>query len=415
MNSTPRENSAPRRAIVLSFARLPLRLLGCYGSSLSQTPHLDRLAARGAVFHQYFADELDDSSPTLAWWTGGSTGDDSLAGRLRAAGVFTTLLSDDVESAAIPAAGFEQLIPVELASSGEVSLGPLLEVARTTIERLDADSSRWLLWIHSRELAELPLPPLEFLELYLDELIRDDAPPVSDEEPIPDLSQSQREEALARVAASIERLSSETTELDADDWQVLGVLAAACLSALDRAVGELLRELDRRFPGEEILFVLTARQGMSLGEEFAAGRLDAARWSRPLGEERCHLPLLIGGAVADDSTAIHALAQPADLAASLCDWFGAGETLGAGRSLWPVLRGETPVQCDVAVTTAGEWRALRDRDWLYLRHASGDERLFALPEDRWQVLDVREQYPDQTDRWRKLCETRESSARATEK
>ena len=50
---------APRRAIVISFDRLPLGYLGCYGNDWIETPHLDRLATQSVLFDLHFGENFD--------------------------------------------------------------------------------------------------------------------------------------------------------------------------------------------------------------------------------------------------------------------------------------------------------------------------------------------------------------------
>ena len=56
--------------IVLSFDRLPSRLLGCYGNALIETPGFDRLASESIVFDEHYAEDLRTDAASHAWWTG---------------------------------------------------------------------------------------------------------------------------------------------------------------------------------------------------------------------------------------------------------------------------------------------------------------------------------------------------------
>ncbi len=56
--------------LVISFDRLPVHALSCYGGVSARTPNLDRLAANGVVFDSHFLEDLGTDSPRHAWWSG---------------------------------------------------------------------------------------------------------------------------------------------------------------------------------------------------------------------------------------------------------------------------------------------------------------------------------------------------------
>ncbi|MCH7687102.1 MAG: hypothetical protein IH899_10550 [Planctomycetes bacterium] len=58
------------KGIVVTFDRLALRMLGCYGSEWVETPNLDRLAASSMVFDRHFAEDVDSAAANHAWWSG---------------------------------------------------------------------------------------------------------------------------------------------------------------------------------------------------------------------------------------------------------------------------------------------------------------------------------------------------------
>ena len=57
-------------AIVLSFDRLPVSFLACYGNNWIETPNFDRFAAQAATFHQHFSESLVLDTVRHAWWSG---------------------------------------------------------------------------------------------------------------------------------------------------------------------------------------------------------------------------------------------------------------------------------------------------------------------------------------------------------
>ena len=56
--------------LVVSFDRLPVSALSCYGGISAETPNLDRLASTGVVFDAHVLENLDPNASAHAWWTG---------------------------------------------------------------------------------------------------------------------------------------------------------------------------------------------------------------------------------------------------------------------------------------------------------------------------------------------------------
>ncbi len=57
-------------AIVVTFDRLPVSFLACYGNNWIETPNFDRFAAQSASFHQHFSESLILDTVRHAWWSG---------------------------------------------------------------------------------------------------------------------------------------------------------------------------------------------------------------------------------------------------------------------------------------------------------------------------------------------------------
>jgi len=58
------------QAVVISYKRLPLAFLGCYGQMSIKTPNFDQLAAESILFDQHYSENLDPQAANHAWWTG---------------------------------------------------------------------------------------------------------------------------------------------------------------------------------------------------------------------------------------------------------------------------------------------------------------------------------------------------------
>jgi len=199
----------------------------------------------------------------------------------------------------------------------------------------------------------------------------------------------------------------------------------------------LLEWLTANPAGRETLLVVTAPRGFPLGEH---GRI--GDWDEALHAELVHVPLLIRfpdqqGASGRSS----ALVQPADVFATLLDWFGLREVQGggSGRSLLPLVDNEEAVLRDRACAVAGNGeRGVRTPSW-YLRVRHGDEgrtnahdgsasfkpgadglsssdrslgeaQLYKKPDDMWEVNDVANRCADVVDALKRTLADAEAAA-----
>jgi arylsulfatase A-like enzyme len=120
----------------------------------------------------------------------------------------------------------------------------------------------------------------------------------------------------------------------------------ALVAGLDAAVGEILAALARLGRDRSTIVVFTSDNGFFLGEHGLAGKWFGF-------EESIRTPLLVAGPGVRAGADVHAATLNVDLAPTLLELAGAAIPGGVqGRSLVPLLRGETP---------SPPWRV----DWLY--------------------------------------------------
>jgi hypothetical protein len=107
------------------------------------------------------------------------------------------------------------------------------------------------------------------------------------------------------------------------------------------------------------------------------------------------------------------LVQTIDLAPTICDWFGMANHGFEGQSLLQVVRGETEAVRDHLIIAGDEAAAIRTVDFQLNQEISDDSDeaawLFVKPDDRWDVLDVADQYPDVVARLSKMLANRVTS------
>jgi arylsulfatase A-like enzyme len=186
---------------------------------------------------------------------------------------------------------------------------------------------------------------------------------------------------------------------NSDDLLRLQNTYAAVVTYVDAQLGMIIDQVRHLNLREDMLVCLTASQGLPLGEHGAIG------YVRPwLHEELVHLPLLMRLPRGErPGLRVDGLTQPVDLFTTFLEFLAITPPPSHSRSLWPLIRDEvnqirlhaySGIRSDFAV----EW-ALRSRDWaLVLPVASCPEdssrqgQLYAKPEDRWEVNDVRQHH-----------------------
>jgi arylsulfatase A-like enzyme len=430
------------RVVVLSFDRLHLGFLGCYGNDWMETPNLDRLATQAVLFDRHFCENLDPAAVNHAWWTGRyqcrinpeqQRAEQSFLPALEQAGVRAALLVEaDSHGSGGIAPPFEEIVEVRGADQleGPESEAPFARLVLRAIEWLEAagsDHRPHLLWLKSRGVPNPWLPPGEFADLYLDEFglgensaADAEEPGVDDEEPPAhgiDETSLAGSPAAALHANDAVPASDAAPESDAClELRYARALYAAYVSWLDRWTGKLLQFLEREPGWDQTLLIVTAAGGESLGEHGPLGERP-----QPLREELVHTPLFLR--IPDHrhhATRRPALVQPVDLAPTILDWFGVcpatgdeptstaeGKTAGRmsgpamhGRTLLPVVRSDHDAIRSAAMLHAeAEW-GLRTDDFFYIESKEpahpgepAEMRLYEKPHDRWEQAELSAQYP----------------------
>jgi arylsulfatase A-like enzyme len=386
--------------------------LGPYGNEWVGTPHCDRLAQEGIVWDRHFADLVDPLHQRQRLV--------SLVRMLRNEGVVTALVRTHDQTHDFPASFYE---PWEHLFDARPKVGhsPLRTFVESWPAILDqlAHYPRLFLCIDlARLLPPWDVPP-EVFTAYLD----------LEETSVTEVLH-ETERVSAKEGNHASRPSSpegdETAETEVvppctepalgtfditDDaaWQWLHASFAAVVTTWDAEMGEVWNHLRQHPLQQDALWILTSDLGFPLGEHGRVG------WDRPwLYEEVVHIPMIIrlpGGR--QGGRRIPILTQSADLFATLADGFlGVVPATLEGQSLMPLMQGKPHIprqevisfwEMDLAAEVA-----LRTDSWSFLlplKAPPGEERtpqLYAKPEDRWEVNDLRPRQLAQSD----LYETR---------
>jgi arylsulfatase A-like enzyme len=388
--------SDPRRnAIVIVVDGWQSGMAGCYGNTWIRTPALDRLAAEAVV-----CDGATIASADLAAFyrdLGAASGFGpnnlprgpvaKLWGTLRDQKIHPALITDDptvdehFAGAAELAPADRLLLPAETGRAAR-------DVATTQFARVLAAASAWLaeaqapfcLWIHSRGFTAAWDAPYEFRQQYADE--EDPAPPDFVRPPNLVLADS----------------------YDPDELLGIQQAYAGQVSALDDCLGALLEHFRESSLAASTLLIVTAARGYPLGEHRIVGLERAAPYS-----ELIQVPLLIRApAWTAEAARSAALVQPADLGATLLEWFAPQIDPPIGAfSLGALLRGEEVAKASrpcggrdrAATHLTSNCYSLRTARW-HLTAAQDtpptDWRygLFVKPDDRFEVNELSRRCPE---------------------
>ncbi|REJ70441.1 MAG: hypothetical protein DWQ31_00940 [Planctomycetota bacterium] len=294
-----------KSAICLVVDGLHAGFLGALGNSWVRTPTFDRLASQSLLLDTAIVDRADLGHLGSAYWQGrhalvdddaGSTST-PLAAQLSELDVSSILLTDDRQVAEHPAATFAEsiVLPVEAASDAAADLDQtqLARFFAAAIEVVEQASQPALVWLHTRGLFLPWDAPLAMREEYRDE-----------EDP----------DALATSAVPDRTLSADH---DPDELVQIVHAYAAQVAVLDACLGMFLESLDRGPFAETAMVNVLGARGFPLGEHLVVGGQQELVYGESL-QVPWMLRLPDRTAAATRTTA---LVQPADLFATLVDWF----------------------------------------------------------------------------------------------
>ncbi|MFH1922902.1 MAG: sulfatase-like hydrolase/transferase [Planctomycetota bacterium] len=338
-------------AVILVVDRLHAGYVGAYGNTWIETPSLDRLAAQSVVFDQCLIESPRLKDFCRSVWQGWSplygrkAPEDrpALAGLLSAAGVETTLLTDEPAVAGHPLSGaFDSLVRLDLPEyptvADEFDETHLAACFARVVDWIESAREPFLLWCHLTGLGGPWDAPLEFRARYAEE--DDPDPPDSAEVPC------------------------QMLEDDYDPDQLLGITQsyAGQVSLLDVCTGALLEFLSTSSVGRHTLLTLLSPRGFPLGEHRRVGAHDASLYG-----ELVHVPLWMRfpdslGEAIRSRTLVH----PGDLWPTLLDWWGIADPPASpsAASLMPLVREETESLRDrLCLVGDGAERAIRTPAW----------------------------------------------------
>lgn len=383
------------QAVVVTFDRLAMRLLGCYGNEWIETPNLDRFATAATLFDHHFTDSVGPRAG-LSWLTGqhamrpaAASAVAGIGDRLRLAGISSHLMvADNAVSIPWQSGGFDQTDHVKAkegleAAPANVPIAKLVQAGQALLKQ-PASSPR-LLWLHC---SELKLPPEGFASLYFEDF---------------------------------EERGIQLAEMPQSEWPEQIAVAAGAMSLVDHWLGELLSQIQAMSADQPTLVIIAAARGRSWMNEFVAAT-PSVRGHSPaavLRDQETQSPLfvaVIGGDRHAELAGIRSprLVQSLDLVPTILDWFGIPMEAKEfeGRSLLEEAVSLAPSRPAVLVGDDQNDFGIRTLDWnCLIRTATGatptldDVRfgdgkwpeavqLFSKPDDIWDVTDLATQLPE---------------------
>jgi len=151
----------------------------------------------------------------------------------------------------------------------------------------------------------------------------------------------------------------------------------ACVTGLDHHIGRVFAELRARGEWDNTIIIFTGDNGLSLGEHGLFGKQNLYEFGG------MHVPCVVAGPGIPQGRS-DALVYLMDLFPTFCDFAGSPVPAGVeGRSLVPVIRGQSPKVRDVLYTGYRDGqRAIRDDRWKLIRYPLVDRtQLFDLSAD----------------------------------
>jgi len=403
------------RVVLVTLDTLRADHVSCYGYPRATTPFLDSLAARGARFTRAIA-TASQTAPSHATMLTGlvpavhgvlENGEALAAGAVDLASLFAargfeTAAFLNVKFLAGIAASFGKVDVRAIGPDRHVQTGAAVVDAALAWLQAERKGEHFFLWVHLYD-------PHKWKDRVIDSIKRGETiwsggRPADFLERVAELHGLPAPRAgepytvrwqVARSDVKLDFTSAEGFLRSIDAYDELTLFA-------DRQVERLYRGIEARaFPGRT-LWIVTADHGEGLASHGAAGH------GGRIYQEQLHVPLVLHASDGSiRSRVVDELVSHVDLLPTLAETLGARvaaqPSLYDGRSLWPLVRGESAGWTPRAVFAQrrpaldgndpegaehAEAYALQTRDAKYLLHESGAGEFFDLAADPRELVNL---------------------------
>jgi arylsulfatase A-like enzyme len=415
------QNSRPKNAIVVLLDSLNRHMLGAYGGSEFDTPHLDRFAKRSLRFDRHFSGSLPCmparhdilcGSLDFLWrpWGSIEIWEDALTYQLRGAGVKTMLVSDHPHLFETGGENYHTDFhaweyvrghegdPWKTVPDPSAVGTPEIPAARAApLGVRPYDTSRT--WF--REEADFPGPKTmatacdwlranagqhdRFL-LYIDEF--DPHEPFDTPEPYASAYDTTWEgPKLIWPPYAVGPI--EKGRMPAREGEQVRASYGGKLTMIDHWFGKLLDTIDAHGLADDTMIIVCTDHGHYLGEKTVDGLDIWGKPAVPLYETLGHTPFFVSWPGAAPGT-VDALTTNVDIHATLMDLFGVEAPHRThGVSLLPILEDGAASVRDWAL--AGFWGRhvhVLDGKTKYARSHTGDNAPLSMWSNRWSTMPI---------------------------
>jgi arylsulfatase A-like enzyme len=371
--------------LVVTVDRLPAWMLAAYGATWVATPSIDALAARGVVFDRAIVPSTDPRDAIHAII---GTGDGSLPAAAADRGWRAALVTDDAALAAEAPLGPRAEVRIVAAAPARAAAA---DESRTNVARLVDEAlavvatGRHLVWVHVGGLAVAWDAP----DAYRDRYVDPDDPPPPPGGVVPGFAVDATGDP--DVVVGVRHLfAGQLTLLDGQLARLFAAVPtwAACLvgvRGLPLGLHGWVGVGGPDIPWGELVHVPAILVD-------AAGRMAGQRYGELVvpADLGATLACLVQGGNATGPSAAAGAADGVDLAGLFSDWST------------PVRRQVAAVGRDAAALVTPSWHLLADRPAAPDGHADdhGRVRLFAKPDDFFELCDVADRCADVTEELR---------------
>lgn len=414
----------PPNILLIGVDSLRADRLGCYGYRRPTSPHIDRLAAEGTLFEQYWSPHI----PTTPGYGSMLTGKDcfgtglvglrqrefapgcrTMAEILEGAGYSTTCVGFTGNAAS---RGFQRYLDYK--AWGSLAEGPLRkaealnEVTQPELDRLIDDGKPWFMLLRHMDPHSPYLPPSPYDRLFY---WGDECDPAKS--------------SMAPVMsfAPFADFFSSWMPPNITDAEYVMASYDGAIAYMDACIGRLLHQLEARGVAEDTVVVLTADHGETLYDH------DCFFDHHGLYDCVLHVPLIIRypGRV-PSGRRVTGTARHADLLPTVLELSGLKSAAPkdlTGRSVLDVVGGATPSHDPELYITEATWmrkHGWRTPDWKLIValepdfHYKPEVELYDLRADPAEEVNLAHARPEVVAELRKRMEARIASrARATKR
>jgi arylsulfatase A-like enzyme len=168
---------------------------------------------------------------------------------------------------------------------------------------------------------------------------------------------------------------------------------AAMLENIDRNIGLMLQEVQKRGELDNTIIIYASDHGEMLGDFGRYGKTRPERGS-------VHIPLIFAGPGVKAGVISDALVELQDLTRTIVELADAQMPEATDSlSLLPLLTGDSRTHRDVQISAIDDWKMVSDGQYKLIIQEGKAPRLYHLPSDPWELQNIAETHKDRIRSW----------------